>query len=68
MFYNMHRLCCCHIYHQFILQVALAHVVIADVVDHFLRELLRIGCHVAVHEQIAPDYAETVLEYRHYGS
>lgn len=58
----------CAIYRKFVFEVALAHMVIANVVNNFLWELLRIGSHVSIHEQVASNDPEAVLEYRHYGS
>lgn len=38
-------------------------MVVAHVVDYLLRELLRIGSHVSIHEQVAPNDLEAMLEY-----
>lgn len=56
------------LYREFVLEVALPHVVVAHVVDDLLRELLRVGAHVPVHEQVAPYDLEAVLEHWDYCS
>lgn len=55
-------------YLQVLLEIALPHVVVAHVVDDLPRELVRVGGHVAVHEQVAAHDLEPVLEHWDYCS
>lgn len=55
-------------YLELVFQVAFSHVIIAHIVDDFLRELFGVSGHVPVHKQVTSQDPEAVLEHRDYRS